>query len=136
MCRVEHIGLMGQAMGLLSKSRLLCRSCDILFPHKSVKSKQSHLPAPHIGWGNQSLRLWEEIPVQGAEMRNNHFMSESLPRPRNLILAQLPDAEYESLAKFLVPVDLPLEMRLSEPNEPIEYIYFLNTRIDLHGCAD
>jgi len=60
-------------------------------------------------------------------MRNNHFMSESLPRPRNLILAQLPDAEYESLAKFLVPVDLPLEMRLSEPNEPIEYIYFLNS---------
>ncbi|HTF44124.1 MAG TPA: Crp/Fnr family transcriptional regulator [Terriglobales bacterium] len=26
-----------------------------------------------------------------------------------------------------MPVDLPLEMRLSEPNEPIEYIYFLNT---------
>jgi CRP-like cAMP-binding protein len=60
-------------------------------------------------------------------MRNNHFMSESLPRPRNLILAQLPDAEYETLARFLVPVDLPLEMRLSEPNEPIEYIYFLNS---------
>jgi CRP-like cAMP-binding protein len=63
----------------------------------------------------------------GAEMRNNHFMPESSSRPRNLILAQLPDAEYEPLAKFLVPVDLPLEMRLSEPNEPIEYIYFLNT---------
>jgi CRP-like cAMP-binding protein len=63
----------------------------------------------------------------GAEMRNNHFMSELLPRPRNLMLAQLPDAEYETLAKFLVPVDLPLEMRLSEPNEPIEYIYFLNS---------
>src|SRR6266481_6402245 len=60
-------------------------------------------------------------------MRNNHFMPESLPRPRNLMLAQLPDAEYETLAKFLVPVELPLEMRLSEPNEPIEYIYFLNT---------
>jgi CRP-like cAMP-binding protein len=60
-------------------------------------------------------------------MRNNHFMSESSPRPRNLILAQLPDAEYEPLAKFLVPVDLHLEMRLSEPNEPIEYIYFLNS---------
>jgi CRP-like cAMP-binding protein len=60
-------------------------------------------------------------------MRNNHFMPELLPRPRNLILAQLPDAEYETLAKFLVPVDLPLEMRLSEPNEPIEYIYFLNS---------
>jgi CRP-like cAMP-binding protein len=60
-------------------------------------------------------------------MRNNHFMPELLPRPRNLMLAQLPDAEYETLAKFLVPVDLPLEMRLSEPNEPIEYVYFLNT---------
>ena len=55
-------------------------------------------------------------------MRNNNFMAETLPRPRNLILAQLPDAEYEPLARFLVPVDLPLEMRLSEPNEPIEYI--------------
>jgi CRP-like cAMP-binding protein len=60
-------------------------------------------------------------------MQNNHFMSESLPRPRNLILAQLPDTEYEAFAKFLLPVDLPLEMRLSEPNEPIEYIYFLNS---------
>jgi CRP-like cAMP-binding protein len=60
-------------------------------------------------------------------MRNNHFMPESSPRPRNLILAQLPEAEYEALAKFLVPVELPLEMRLSEPNEPIEYIYFLNS---------
>ena len=57
----------------------------------------------------------------------NHFMPDSLPRPRNLILAQLPDAEYETLAKFLVPVELPLEMRLSEPNEPIEYVYFLNS---------
>ena len=60
-------------------------------------------------------------------MRNNNSMSESLPRPRNLILAQLPDAEYETLAKSLVPVDLPLHMRLSEPNEPIEYVYFLNS---------
>ncbi len=43
------------------------------------------------------------------------------------MLAQLPDAEYESLASSLVPVELPLEMRLSEPNEPIEYVYFLNS---------
>src|SRR5260370_6369311 len=68
-----------------------------------------------------------EIPVQGDEMRNNHFMADSLPRPRNLILAQLPDAEYETLAKFLVPVDMPLHMQLSEPNEPIEHVYFLNS---------
>jgi CRP-like cAMP-binding protein len=38
----------------------------------------------------------------------------------------LPDAEYAALAKFLVPVELPLGQKLSEPNEPIEYIYFLN----------
>jgi CRP-like cAMP-binding protein len=64
---------------------------------------------------------------KAGKMRQNQFMPELLPRPRNLILAQLPDAEYEILAKFLVPVELPLEMRLSEPNEPIEYIYFLNS---------
>jgi CRP-like cAMP-binding protein len=60
-------------------------------------------------------------------MQNSNSMAELSSRPRNLILAQLPDAEYEPLAKFLAPVDLPLEMRLSEPNEPIEYIYFLNS---------
>ena len=49
-----------------------------------------------------------------------------LARPRNLILSQLPEAEYAALAKFLVPVDLPLGQKLSEPNEPIEYVYFLN----------
>jgi CRP-like cAMP-binding protein len=48
-------------------------------------------------------------------------------RPRNLILAQLPDEEYAALAKSLTPVDLPLGLRLSEPNRPIEYVYFLNS---------
>src|SRR6202051_4536991 len=60
-------------------------------------------------------------------MRNNHFMHESSPRPRNLMLAQLPDAEYEALARFLVPVELALDQKLSDPNRPIEYVYFLNT---------
>ena len=60
-------------------------------------------------------------------MRHDHFMPELSPRPRNLILAQLPDAEYDTLARFLVPMELPLEMRLSEPNEPIEFVYFLNS---------
>jgi CRP-like cAMP-binding protein len=60
-------------------------------------------------------------------MPNNLFMNGSSSRPRNLMLAQLPDAEYEALAKFLVPVDLPLGRKLSEPNQPIEYVYFLNT---------
>jgi CRP-like cAMP-binding protein len=41
-------------------------------------------------------------------------------------LSQLPAGEYAALAKHLVAVDLPLEKRLSEPNQPIEYIYFPN----------
>ena len=48
-------------------------------------------------------------------------------RPRNAILSQLPDEEYAALARHMLGVDLPLEKRLSEPNQPIEYIYFLNS---------
>jgi CRP-like cAMP-binding protein len=48
-------------------------------------------------------------------------------RPRNIILSQIPEAEYAALAKFLVAVDLPLGQKLSDPNEPIEYVYFLNS---------
>jgi CRP-like cAMP-binding protein len=50
-----------------------------------------------------------------------------LARPRNIILSQLPEAEYAALAKSLVPVELSLGQKLSEPNEPIEYVYFLNS---------
>jgi CRP-like cAMP-binding protein len=50
-----------------------------------------------------------------------------LSRPRNVILAQLPDEAFASLAPFLTPIDLPLGMKLSEPNLPIEYVYFLNS---------
>jgi CRP-like cAMP-binding protein len=49
------------------------------------------------------------------------------PRPRNVILAQLPPDEFGALARYMVPVPLPLEKRLSEPNQPIEFIYFLNS---------
>ena len=48
-------------------------------------------------------------------------------RPRNAILFQLLPEEFSALARNLVPVDLPLGKRLSEPNEPIEYVYFLNS---------
>lgn len=53
--------------------------------------------------------------------------TESTIRTRNVILAQLPEDEYAALAKFLTPVDLPLGKPLSEPNLPIEYVYFLNS---------
>ena len=47
-------------------------------------------------------------------------------RPRNAMLGQLPAEDYEVLAKFMVEVELPLNKPLSEPNEVIEYVYFLN----------
>lgn len=36
----------------------------------------------------------------------------------------MPEEQYRALARFLVPVDMPLGMRLSEPNQAIENIYF------------
>jgi len=80
--------------------------------------------------GNQSLRPEEELAQRKFRLLTQ-YMSATPPnlsvRPRNAILAQLPDEEYASLAKFLTPVDLPLGMLLSEPNLPIEYVYFLNS---------
>lgn len=48
-------------------------------------------------------------------------------RPRNTVLSQLPADEYAGLEKHLVSVELPLNKRLSEPNQPIEFLYFINT---------
>jgi CRP-like cAMP-binding protein len=58
---------------------------------------------------------------------NNNLAVEARARSRNTILSQLPEAEYAALEKFLVPVDLPLGKQLSEPNQPIEHIYFPNS---------
>ena len=55
---------------------------------------------------------------------NNDTYSAVYARPRNLILTKLPEAQYASIQRHLVPVDLPLGTRLSEPNQPIEFIYF------------
>ena len=60
-------------------------------------------------------------------MPTRQNQTDSTVRNRNAILAQLPDDEYAALAKFLTPVDLPLGMQLSEPNRPVEYVYFLNS---------
>ncbi len=45
-------------------------------------------------------------------------------RPRNLILSRLPEEQYQALARFLVPVDLPLNLQLSLPNQAVESLYF------------
>jgi CRP-like cAMP-binding protein len=79
--------------------------------------------------GNQSLRPEDHLAQRKLPVltkRNSKELDLSL-RPRNLILAQLPDEEYAALAKFLTPIDLPLGMQLSEPNHPIDYVYFLNS---------
>lgn len=47
-----------------------------------------------------------------------------LARPRNLILTCIPEEQFRTLSRHLVPVDLPLGMALSVPNEPVENIYF------------
>lgn len=48
----------------------------------------------------------------------------AVARPRNLILSRLPADQFRTFSRHLVPVDLPLGMQLSIPNEPIEYVYF------------
>ncbi len=58
-------------------------------------------------------------------MSNDGPPSASSIRPRNLILSQMPEAQYAAISRFLVPVDLPLGFRLSEPNQPIDHVYFL-----------
>jgi CRP-like cAMP-binding protein len=65
--------------------------------------------------------------VKEVLLLNRHNGTNSAVRPRNAILTQLPDDEYAALAKFMTPVDLPLGKQLSEPNVPIEYVYFLNS---------
>lgn len=58
-------------------------------------------------------------------MSNDGPPSASSIRPRNLILSQMPESQYAAISRFLVPVDLPLGFRLSEPNQPIDHVYFL-----------
>jgi CRP-like cAMP-binding protein len=44
--------------------------------------------------------------------------------PQNLILSRLPESQLAALGRFLVPVELTLGMRLSEPLQPLEHVYF------------
>ncbi len=36
----------------------------------------------------------------------------------------MPEEQFQALSRYFVPVDLPLNMQLSRPNQPIEYLYF------------
>jgi CRP-like cAMP-binding protein len=74
--------------------------------------------------------LWPEVNVSREEsltLVTDRTSPIIHTRPRNLILSQLPVEEYAAIARYLMPVDLPLHKRLSEPNQPIDYIFFANT---------
>ena len=59
---------------------------------------------------------------------NRHILNPAnSTRPRNIILSQLPADEYAALEKHFVSLDLPLHKQLSQPNQPIEFLYFPNT---------
>jgi CRP-like cAMP-binding protein len=73
------------------------------------------------------LRPEDSARVKETQLPIRRNITDTTIRTRNIILAQLPEDEYEALAKFLMPVDLPLGKQLSEPNLPIEYVYFLNS---------
>jgi CRP-like cAMP-binding protein len=45
---------------------------------------------------------------------------------RNRVLNALPPAEYERIAAYLEPVDMPFGHILCRPNEPITHVYFPN----------
>jgi len=59
--------------------------------------------------------------LENGRAQNNHI---DTPRPRNLILQRMPEETFRAIAKYLIPVDMPLGMRLSEPNHVVENIYF------------
>ena len=45
-------------------------------------------------------------------------------RARNLLLASMPEEQYKRISRFLVPVEMPLGMALSQPNTAVEHVYF------------
>lgn len=94
----------------------------------SVWLAQSHGSDPRLV-GNPPLRPEDYLAQRMLPLINKRDEAglDLSVRPRNLILRQLPDEDFAFLAKSLTPVDLPLGMRLSEPNLPIEYVYFLNS---------
>ena len=57
-------------------------------------------------------------------MATERWFAAEQKTPQNLILSRLPETQFASLAKYLVPVELSLGMLLSEPQRPVEYAYF------------
>ena len=62
-------------------------------------------------------------------MDEERTLTTNSTKPRNLILQRMPEEQFAAIARHLVPVDLPSGMRLSEPNQPIRHIFFLESGI-------
>jgi CRP-like cAMP-binding protein len=80
-----------------------------------------------MSWATSLCGQRYALAQRNSQLPTLSSTHKSLARPRNVVLAQLMDDEFAALARFLTPVELPLGMQLSEPNQPIEYIYFLNS---------
>ena len=49
----------------------------------------------------------------------------------------MPEEQYRALTRYLVPVDMSAGMRLSEPNRPIESVYFpVSGMISIHSLTE
>ncbi len=68
-------------------------------------------------------RELNQIEVNGFSAGANGGMA----RPRNYILSHMPESQLAAIARHMVPVELPIHMRLSEPHREIEHVYFLNS---------
>lgn len=54
-----------------------------------------------------------------------------------MILQRIPEDQYRTLLRYLVPVELTFGMRLSEPNRPVEYVYFpVSGLVSVHALTE
>jgi CRP-like cAMP-binding protein len=57
-------------------------------------------------------------------LENERGLPTETVRPKNLILARMPEEQFRSLSRFFVPVEMPVGMQLVVPSAPVEYVYF------------
>ena len=72
-----------------------------------------------------SSRIGSSREAVSTSQRAYGVSASPVRKIRNSILSQLPADEYLILARHMVPVSLPLGMPVSEPNRPVEFLYFL-----------
>jgi len=74
--------------------------------------------------GGEVSGLRGSASVQLTELTTSLSPGNGVARPRNYILSQIPEPQFQHLARFLVPLELPLGLHLSKPDQDIENLYF------------